>query len=167
MLRLILMRHAKSAWSHLDLSDHDRPLNNRGKASAAALGDWLRVKSYLPDQVLSSTAARTGQTLLGLGLTNAPQIQFVGALYHAEARDMLEVLHLAKDPCVLMIGHNPGICEMAHRLVDDTPLHDRFHDYPTGATLVCEFDVDSWAEIDWFQGTVVDFVIPRELMAET
>ena len=59
MLRLILMRHAKSDWSHLDLSDHDRPLNNRGKASAAALGDWLRVKSYLPDQVLSSTAART------------------------------------------------------------------------------------------------------------
>ena len=167
MLRLILMRHAKSDWSHLDLSDHDRPLNNRGKASAAALGDWLRVKSYLPDQVLSSTAARTGQTLLGLGLTNAPQIQFVGALYHAEARDMQEVLHLAKDPCVLMIGHNPAICEMAHRLVDDTPLHERFHDYPTGATLECEFDVDSRAEIDSFQGTVVDFVIPREQMAET
>lgn len=167
MLRLILMRHAKSDWSHLDLSDHDRPLNTRGQASAIALGEWLQSKGYLPDQVFSSTAARTGQTLLGLGLTNAPQIQFVSALYHAEAREMLEVLHLAKDPCVLMIGHNPGICEMAHRLVDDTPLHDRFHDYPTGATLVCDFDGESWADIEWFDGTVVDFVIPRELMAES
>ncbi|MGA9434320.1 MAG: histidine phosphatase family protein, partial [Roseobacter sp.] len=125
MLRLILMRHAKSDWSHMGLSDHDRPLNARGKASAAALGEWLRAKENLPDQVLSSTAARTGQTLLGLGLTHAPHIQFVSALYHAEARDMLEVLHLATDPCVLMLGHNPGICEMAHRLVDDPPLHDR------------------------------------------
>ena len=46
-------------------------------------------------------------------------------------------------------------------------VHDRFHDYPTGAALVCEFDTDSWAGVEWFQGTVVDFVIPRELMAET
>ena len=167
MLRLILMRHAKSDWSHASLSDHDRPLNKRGLESAAALGNWMRDKGYLPDQVLCSTAARTGQTLLGLALDPSPHTQFVQALYHAEAPTMLNALHAATDPCVLMLAHNPGICEMAHRLVDDPPLHDRFHDYPTGATLVCEFDTDSWAGVEWFQGTVVDFVIPRELMAET
>jgi phosphohistidine phosphatase len=167
MLRLILMRHAKSDWDHVGLSDHARPLNNRGQNSARALGDWIRAKDYVPDNVLCSTAERTVQTLSGLQLPSTTRTEFVSALYHAEATTMLEVLNNARGSCVLMLGHNPGICEMAHRLVDDTPLHDRFHDYPTGATLVCEFDATQWAEIDWFQADVLDFVMPRELMADT
>ena len=39
---LILMRHAKSSWDDLTLSDHERPLNKRGRASASAMGKWLR-----------------------------------------------------------------------------------------------------------------------------
>ena len=32
--RLILMRHAKSSWKYHDLSDHERPLNKRGRKAA-------------------------------------------------------------------------------------------------------------------------------------
>ena len=165
MLRLILMRHAKSDWSHIDASDHDRPLNKRGKASAIVLGDWMRDKGYIPDHVLSSSAHRTGETLIGLRLEPAPQTNFLSALYLAEARVMLETLNNATAPCILMVGHNPGICELAHRLVDDPPTHIRFSDYPTGATLVCDFDAANWTDVAWHQGRVVDFVIPRELMS--
>ncbi len=165
MLRLILMRHAKSDWSYAGISDHERPLNKRGRASAAVLGDWLRANQYFPDQILCSSAQRTGETLSGLNLMPETPTQFTRALYLAEARAMLENLSTATARCVLMIGHNPGICEMAHRLVDEPPLHARFSDYPTGATLVCDFAEPHWADVTWHAGQVVDFAIPRELMA--
>ena len=60
---LILMRHAKSDWSSGVLEDHDRPLNARGQVAAAALGDWLRSKEWLPGEVLCSTATRTRENL--------------------------------------------------------------------------------------------------------
>ena len=50
-LRLILTRHAKSSWDDPLMSDHDRPLNERGKAAAADLGNWLASRGYVPDVV--------------------------------------------------------------------------------------------------------------------
>lgn len=163
MLRLILMRHAKSDWTHIGTADHDRPLNKRGRSAATALGAWLQAQGHIPDEVLCSTAERTGQTLMGLNIEPAPQTRFIRALYLAEPRAMIETLHEAKGTCVLMIGHNHGICEMANLLVERPPAHARFVDYPTGATLVCDFDMGTWSEVHWHQGRVVDFIIPREL----
>lgn len=162
MHRLILMRHAKSDWS-FGLADHERPLNKRGETSALALGKWLRARDYIPDEVLSSSSTRTRQTLSGLSLEEAIPTQFLRGLYLADARDMLGALHEAKERCVLMLGHNPGICEFAHRLVDDPPNHIRFEDYPTGATTVIDFDISEWRDLGWHQGEAVDFAIPREL----
>lgn len=160
-MRLILMRHAKSDWSGPATPDHDRPLNARGQASAIALGDWLRLHGYLPDEVLCSTATRTRETLDGLALT-AP-VDYVSRLYHAEPWDMLDILRGGKGSCILMIGHNPGIAEFAQDLVSATPDHPRFHDYPTCATLVADFDVADWPEVTPGTGQVVDFIVPRDL----
>ena len=49
--RLILTRHAKSSWDDPGMDDHDRPLNSRGLRDAPAMGQWLRDKGHLPDQV--------------------------------------------------------------------------------------------------------------------
>lgn len=163
MLRLILMRHAKSDWGQAGLSDHDRPLNKRGQISAKALGHWLRTKGYIPGEVLSSSSQRTRETVLGLGLTNA---KFTAALYHAGPQVMLDTLNNATSPCVLMVGHNPGICEMARLIVTEPSRHPRFSDYPTGATLICDFDATDWHAVNWHQGECADFVIPRELIPE-
>ena len=78
MKRLILVRHAKSDWS-LGMADHDRPLNVRGRASAAAIGRWLREKNLRPDQVLCSTATRTRETLDLLDL-DAPPVSRTGSI---------------------------------------------------------------------------------------
>ena len=67
-LTLILMRHGKSAWDDPNLADHDRPLNDRGRASARSMGDWLRARGHVPDRAVSSSSTRTGQTFAGLGL---------------------------------------------------------------------------------------------------
>lgn len=159
-MRLILMRHAKSDWS-LSGDDHARPLNPRGRRSAQALGDWLRDKGYLPDEVLCSTAARTRQTLDLLGLDT--ETRFEPMLYHASAETMLDVLHGASGATVLMVGHNPGIADLAMRLVATPPEHTRFTDYPTGATLVAEWDGTDWAALQVETGQAAEFIVPREL----
>lgn len=158
------MRHAKSDWSHSGLRDHDRPLNTRGEKSARALGRWLaQTRGCMPDQVLCSSATRTGQTLLGLNLPSDVPTRFTRTLYHAGPVQMRAVLEDATGDCTLMIGHNPGICEMAHQLVATAPPHDRFDDYPTGATLVADFAADRWNDIGWHQGQPIHFVTPRDL----
>lgn len=159
---LILMRHAKSSWSDVTQADHDRPLNKRGQRSARALGDWLRKHDHAPDQILCSSAARAQETCAGLNLgLPAPAVR---TLYLAEPETMMRALQAATGRVVLMIGHNPGIADFAFRLVRKPPQHDRFLDYPTGATLVADFDVAGWSDIDWAQGRTVDFITPRELI---
>jgi phosphohistidine phosphatase len=160
-LTLILMRHAKSDWGSLGLSDHDRPLNSRGARDAPMMGEWLRKKGHLPDQILCSTATRTRQTLEGLGI-DAPTT-FLAALYHANPATMQDALQQAQGRKVLMIGHNPGIAAFADDMLQHAPDHPRFFDYPTCATLVAEFDLEKWADLRPATGRAVDFVIPADL----
>lgn len=160
-LTLILMRHAKSDWAHSGLADHDRPLNARGAGDAPAMGDWLRAQGYMPDEVLCSTATRTRQTLEGMSLT-AP-VRFLPALYHADKDTMLETLQQATGKAVLMVGHNPGIAAFAADLLAHAPDHPRFDDYPTSATLVARFKIESWSDLRWGTGRAEAFVIPADL----
>lgn len=160
---LILMRHAKSDWGAPSLPDKLRPLNARGQRSATALGDWLRAKGHLPQTVLCSSAIRTRETLAGLGLMNTT-VNYSDDLYHAEADVMFQVLKRASSDTVLMIGHNPGICDFAQMLMEDAPDHIRFHDYPTCATLVARFDIADWMALQWRSGQPVDFTVPRDLI---
>ena len=104
-------------------ADHDRPLNERGKAAAADLGQWMASRGYVPDQVLCSDALRTRGTWSGLApaLPGTPVLDLKPALYHAGPDVMMAVLRHAAGDCVLMIGHNPGIAEFAHRLVARPP----------------------------------------------
>ncbi|WP_420586085.1 SixA phosphatase family protein [Ruegeria sp.] len=160
---LILTRHAKSSWDDPAIDDHDRPLNKRGRKSAPAIAGWLRENGWLPDEVLSSTSARTRETWDRMGL-DANKVCFHRSLYHADSEAMLAELSGATEPTVLMLGHNPGIAAFASRIVRRKPNHPRFYDYPTCATTVMRFDIDDWADIRWRSGQVLGFTIPRELL---
>ncbi|MES2844838.1 MAG: histidine phosphatase family protein [Pseudomonadota bacterium] len=167
MKRLILTRHAKSAWDDPATPDHDRPLNERGKAAAADLGIWLASRGYVPGEVLCSDALRTRKTWSGIApaLPGTPILHLKPALYHAGPDVMLAVLRHATADTVMMIGHNPGIADFAQRLIARAPVNSEFARYPTGATLVCDFAVDSWADAAFGQGTTVDFIVPSEITA--
>lgn len=160
MKQLILIRHAKSDWSH-ELTDHGRPLNARGRGAAPAIGDWLRQNAYPPDEVLCSTATRTRETLSLLGL-DAPT-RFEPALYHAAPETMLRLLRGATGDSVLMLGHNPGIADFAECLLEQPPAHRKFAAYPTCATLVAIFDIDTWHDLQPGTGRTEGFIVPRDL----
>ena len=161
---LFLTRHAKSAWNTDAPSDHARPLNKRGRRSAGALGNWLQQQSAQPQQVLSSSAQRTRETYELMELP-APAT-FTERLYHASAQIIFDVLRAASKPNVLLLGHNPGLMQFAHDIVKHPPAHSRFEDYPTGATLMVQFEISSWDQLQTASGRVLDFVVPRELLGE-
>ncbi|RMC35407.1 SixA phosphatase family protein [Paracoccus alkanivorans] len=159
--RLILTRHAKSAWDDPTLADHDRPLNDRGRRSALALGDWLASRGYEPEEVLCSSALRTRETwevVEKATLEVRPLVRMEPGLYHASPEKMMTILRTASHQTVMMLGHNPGISEFAAMLPARAPLEPEFRRYPTAATLVVDFQIDSWSEVAPGQGSVMDFV---------
>jgi len=165
MKRLIVTRHAKSSWDNLNLSDHDRRLNKRGREATGLIGGWLKLQSYIPDQILASTATRCVETWEGIGIEmecDAP-VTYESGLYHSSAEVILNFLHKATGDTVLLTAHNPGIGEFASRIVSDTPDHPRFYGYPSGATTVVEFDVKDWAKVGFGTGQLLGFVVPSEL----
>lgn len=167
-LRLILTRHAKSSWDDPMLDDHDRPLNKRGRASARAVAGWLAARGYLPDQAMVSTAARTRETwkLISGKRAGAPKPAYLAKLYLAEPEEMLHILRTATGRTVMMVGHNPGMAYFAQGLAHQPPADSRFERYPTGATTIIDFDAESWDQLVWRTGTIVDFVAPRDLLAQ-
>ena len=61
---LLILRHAKSSWEFAELSDHDRPLNNRGKRDALRIGKKLLKEGIVPQLIISSSAIRASSTAL-------------------------------------------------------------------------------------------------------
>ena len=165
MLRLILVRHAKSSWDDPLAPDHARVLNARGRDAAGRVGRWLAAEGYLPDAALVSTAVRTRETwaLLSAELPRPPAPVFLDALYHAGPEIMLRCLAGAEGRSVLMLGHKPGIAAFAVWMLERTARHPRFADYPTCATLVAEFDAARWSDVAPGSGRALAFVVPREL----
>ena len=163
MKRLILMRHAKSDWSDLTASDHARTLNARGLKSAQAMGDWLRREGLLPDSILCSDAARTQETLKLLALPETPTA-FTRMLYLAQADVMARLLSQQTGDCVLMVAHNPGTAILAERLLQTLPAQPEFDAFPTCATLVADFEIDTWRGLEMGKGVAVHFTLPRSLI---
>ncbi|MEM8570764.1 MAG: histidine phosphatase family protein [Pseudomonadota bacterium] len=165
MRRLILMRHAKSSWSDPGQRDVDRPLNKRGQRDAPAIGEWLREKGYCPKRALVSTAQRTKETWEGLlSALPACPVEFRETLYHATASGMFQALSRETDAdSVLMLGHQPGIGELAEKLLSQPFDNSEFARYPTSAVTVIDFDYDSWADVRWGTGRLQDFVYPKAL----
>jgi phosphohistidine phosphatase len=121
MNMLHLLRHAKSSAKE-DLEDHERPLSRRGRETARRVGGHLPAKLGAIDLVLCSSARRTRETLdLVLAeFSLRPRAMIEEELYLASAKRLAGRLRRlgARDANVLLIGHNPGLHELAVALAD-------------------------------------------------
>jgi phosphohistidine phosphatase len=170
MRQLLLLRHAKSAWDDPALADHARPLNGRGRASARLMAAEMQHLGLTPDLVLVSSARRTLQTLEALKpLEGSPIITISDALYLAPWEGLLGALNKVPDTVrsVLLIGHNPGLHELALNLLTPgtaaTPMLFRLQEgYPTGA--LTEFTIAKpWHDLTDGGGRLMAFIAPRDL----
>jgi len=162
-LRLLLIRHAKSDQDAADLADHERPLNARGRRDAPRMGAWIADRGFAPDEVLCSYAQRTRETLdLMLPLWPAPpRVSHRADLYHADPGALLAALAGATGRTVALVGHNPGIGQLAGTLAGQAPAHPRWADFPTASVAVLAFEGATWSEIG--EGEVLAYAIPADL----
>lgn len=171
MHRLHLLRHAKSGADD-SIDDRDRKLSRRGREAARRVGESLPAALGAVDLVLCSTALRTRETaalVLG-GFAAPPPILFEDGLYLAGPAALLRRLHRVEESrgAVLLIGHNPGLHELAVSLAATASPQFRAlaaGKFPT--TARASFIVaSSWAELDRSQHPLVDYVTPKSLGVE-
>jgi phosphohistidine phosphatase len=166
--RLLIVRHAKAGYPD-GVTDHDRPLTDRGKRDALALGQWLATERFVPDVVLSSDAERAVATweLAARALDVEPEVHVERRLYNADADTVLELLReLGGDAhTVAVFGHEPGLSTLARTLADpDTSdpqelagLGDRF---PTAGVVVMRAR-GQWADTPLGGLVLSRVVVPR------
>jgi phosphohistidine phosphatase len=167
--QLVLLRHAKSSWETVGLADHDRPLAPRGRRAVAALRRHLAGACIAPDLVLCSTARRAVETWEGIApaFPSGTSVELADELYGATAGELLRRLRQlpATVACVLMVGHSPGLADLATGLAGSgaADLLRRLQTkFPTGAlaTLVVP---GPWANLRWGHTELAGYVVPREL----
>lgn len=146
MKSLLLVRHAKSSREDASLPDRDRPLCRRGRRTAPALGRQLHRYGVKPDLMISSPALRALETarIIARHLTyRCKDIAVDDRLYPGDARELLEVIRELDDclMCVMLVGHNPALSELAHRLAS------HITHLPTCAVVRFTFTVSSWSAV--------------------
>ena len=167
MPQLLLLRHAKSSWDDPKLPDHSRPLNARGKYAANHLGQILRQIGAMPDRVLVSSARRTLQTLEQLEpWPVVPAIEVQDNLYLASARSMLDLINEvpADTRRLLVVGHNPGMHELALLLLSGVAgvEHQKLAEsFPTTALAWFEFS-GNWDQLREGTASLLRFILPAD-----
>ncbi|MFD3542725.1 SixA phosphatase family protein [Streptomyces sp. NPDC058662] len=165
--RIALLRHAKADWP--EVSDHDRPLAERGRKDAPAVGLKLAETGIAFDLALCSTAARTRETwkLAVQELPHRPRTSYEERLYEASPGELVALLNETSDEVadLLVIGHNPGMHALADGLSGqaegDTLARMTRSGFPTAALAVVSF-TGSWKSLQLGAGTLVDFWTPKE-----
>lgn len=164
--RIALLRHAKADWP--EVSDHDRPLAERGRAEAAAVGLKLADTGITFDLALCSTAVRTRETwkVAVQELPHRPKTHYEERLYEASPGELVALLNETPDEVrdLLLIGHNPGMHALTEvlsgRAQDDTRARMTRSGFPTAALAVVSYD-GPWKSLEPGAGTLIDYWTPK------
>ena len=175
MRRLLLLRHAKTEIDAPSGRDQDRRLDDRGQRDSAQLGDWIAAHPPFPEAVLVSHAVRARQTwdIAWEAMKDrvaAPQVEILSELYGADPAQILETIRtatvLADPKQLLLVGHNPGMHEVALMLMgggDPAGAKALADNLPTAGLAIFDFDVKDWDDVAYRRGKLVQFVSPKLL----
>jgi phosphohistidine phosphatase len=138
MQQLILMRHAK-AVSPDAVDDFDRPLAPRGREDAPQVAAALVAEGAAPEIALVSDSRRTRETweLVAPSFPKS-KVKYLHSLYHSSAELLIKAAELADAKSVILVGHNPGMHELASRLAHrNNPLETKLRaKFPTAAAAI-------------------------------
>ncbi len=162
MKTLLVLRHAKSSWKHAETSDHDRPLNKRGKRDAPRMGRLVAERGLRPDVIVSSTARRARWTADEVAQHSGYEgtVQLERHLYLASPDEIVDVVRNVAGAAerVMVVGHNPGLEDLVSRLAG------RPETLPTAALAEISLPIRSWKDLAVSSaGTLSGVWRPREL----
>lgn len=142
MKTLLIVRHAKSSWSEIGVSDFDRPLNERGLTDAPVMAQKMLQEKQQLEAIYSSSAKRAMQTAKFFqklhGVESQNFTEFL-SLYHASETEILQQVKKI-DPmysCVALFGHNPGLSYFVGQICQIA-----FLDIPTCGVVKMDFNSD-------------------------
>lgn len=161
-MTLYLVRHAKSSWENPDLSDFDRPLNERGRKDAPRMGKRLKEREIVPDLMLSSPAKRAITTCKEIATIlsyDVSRIKNDPRIYHANEEELFNVLSELNDTQknVMLFGHNPAFTNLANTLFNEHILN-----IPTCGIVGGVLKIKSWKEISAGCGELKFFDFPKK-----
>ena len=164
--RIVLLRHAKADWPQM--SDHDRPLAERGRMDASVAGRKLADSGIAFDLAVCSTASRTRETwkLAVHELPHRPKTVYEERLYEASLGELIALLNETPDEVndLLVIGHNPGVHALADALAGkaegDTLARMTQSGFPAAAFAVVGFS-GSWKSVEHGVGTLLEYWAPH------
>jgi len=161
---LLVMRHAKSSWELGYTSDHQRPLNDRGRRDAPRMAQWLVERNQVPQFIFSSTAVRAVETtqliIAQFPLFDDGHILYCEELYHGHPNHYLNRLASLEQQGVdrvMVVGHNPGLEQLVLQLAGG------HYEMPTAAIACLHFDTEDWQEIGRQRGRLEGFGKPKEI----
>jgi len=163
MKTLLLLRHARSDNATPGSSDINRPLNERGKQQAHAIGNFIKKQNLTVELVVCSPAVRARETaalFLSAAEVNA-NVRYDQRIYEASPHQLLEVISEveAARNAVLLVGHNPGIEELLKALTGkEEPISP-------GTLASIDFGFGEWSSVTEASGGLQLIVRPNELLA--
>lgn len=162
MKTIYIIRHAKSSWSLGDVTDFERPLNERGNRDAPEMAKRMIDKNIQIDLFVSSTAKRAKQTcehFCNVFFVNNNKIQFLDRLYHATPSTIQAVIESLDNRynSVAIFTHNPGITDFVNDLIPDV----RIDNMPTCAIFCAESDTSDWKTFSNGEKKMLFFDYPK------
>ncbi len=162
MKKIYLVRHAKSSWKEMDLSDFQRPLNKRGKSDLEFMAKRLKFFAVMPDLILSSPAKRAKTTAKEIAKTigyDKSDISYIDSLYESSYQTYRYILDsLDKNiDSVFIVAHNPTITEVGEILSGAILTN-----MPTCSIICIEFDIKNFKEIEEGSGKILFFDYPKK-----
>lgn len=162
MKTLYLVRHAKSEWGKAELSDIDRPLNQRGYSDAYKMSSTLKEKRIIPDQIITSPATRAISTALIFCRNfqiDASQISINSNLYDTSVKEYQNCISKIENRFthVMLFGHNPTITDFAKKLVSSFS-----EEMPTCSIIGIKSTANEWADFAEKKCEILFFDSPKK-----
>lgn len=163
MKTLLLIRHAKSSWDNITLSDFDRPLNDRGKKEAPQMAERIKDKKMKIDLFISSPAKRakkTAKIFMKIYGESKNNLLLIPSLYEASVLNFYDAIETIDDKYdnIALFSHNPGITEFASSLTDY-----KIDNIPTCGVFAVSIQVKKWSEFKNAGKQLLFFDFPKNL----
>ncbi|MFQ5447426.1 MAG: histidine phosphatase family protein [Saprospiraceae bacterium] len=162
MKTLYLVRHAKSSWDYGNLSDRERPLNDRGLRDAPFMAGVLSGKGVQPDAIFTSPAVRAFTTAIFFKnrlAVDARDFFLRDELYETGAGEVLDFITLFPEDLdtVMVFGHNPAFTNVANVF-----SKNYIPNIPTCGVVCIGADVARWPDFVPKNARIVDFFYPKQ-----
>ncbi|WP_427383387.1 SixA phosphatase family protein [Janibacter sp. G56] len=163
---LVLLRHAEAA-DGLTRADIDRPLTDRGRRQATAVGQWLHAQGLGCDLVICSTAVRARQTCEEVASAGEAEAEVLHdpRVYNATPEGLLDALREADESAdvVMIVGHSPGLPALASLLADGegpSAAHDALTcGFPTASVAILRYS-GHWSSISYADAVLTECTTP-------